>query len=202
MEVHIHRTLKEFGFMIFNEAKTLGLNIETKANTRKYEDFVNSYVKRRTGEAITQIEGTTKKKIHQVTKRLVEAAIIDGNSNPELAGDLKSEFDALTSSRASLIARTEVASASNKGSMEAVKALDIPGMLKEWVAVDDDRTRDGEHNGPDHLGMDGKTALIDEPFTVPPDATMDNPGDPSGGADQVCNCRCTLVYKLQKQGEE
>ena len=41
--------------------KALGLNIETKANTRKYESFVESFVKRRTGQAITQIEGTTKK---------------------------------------------------------------------------------------------------------------------------------------------
>ena len=202
MELHIKRTLNEFGFMIFHEAKGLGLNIETKANTRKYESFVESFVKRRTGQAITQIEGTTKKKIHQVTKRLVENAIIDGDSNPELASDLRKEFDSLTNSRSQLIARTEVAAASNNGSMEAVKALDIPGMLKEWVAVDDDRTRDGDHGGADHLAMDGKTALIDEPFTVPPDASMDCPGDSAGGADQVCNCRCTLVYKLAKNGDE
>lgn len=202
MELHIKRTLNEFGFMIFHEAKGLGLNIETKANTRKYESFVESFVKRRTGQAITQIEGTTKKKIHQVTKRLVENAIIEGDSNPELASDLRKEFDSLTNSRSQLIARTEVAAASNNGSMEAVKALDIPGMLKEWVAVDDDRTRDGDHGGADHLSMDGKTALIDEPFTVPPDASMDCPGDSAGGADQVCNCRCTLVYKLTKNGDE
>jgi len=202
MEVHIKKTLKEFGYMIFHEAKESGLSIETKANTRKYDSFVESFVKRRTGQAITQIEGTTKKKIHQVTKRLVERAIIDGDSNPELARDLKQEFDGLTSSRSQLIARTEVAAASNNGAMEAVKALDIPGMMKEWVAVDDDRTRDGDHGGADHLAMDGVTALIDENFTVPPDASMDCPGDSSGGADQVCNCRCTLVYKLQKNGDE
>lgn len=202
MKKHIGITLKEFGSIIFDEAKSAGLVMETKAKTRKFDDYVHRYIERRTGEAITQIEGTTKKKIHQVVKRLVAEAIDEGNPNPELASGLKDEFDALTSSRAQLIARTEVASASNNGSLEAVKALEIPNMVKEWVSVNDDRTRDGDHGGADHSSMDGERVPIEEKFTVPPDASMDCPGDSAGGADQVCNCRCTLVYKVGKNEAE
>lgn len=201
MKKYIGQTLREFGSMIFNEAKSDFGIIETKANTRKYEDFIKRYVETRTATAITQIEGTTKKKITSVVKRLVGETILDGNSNTELASQLQDEFAALSASRSQLIARTEVASASTKGSMEAVKALDVPNMLKEWVSVQDDRTRDGGvGDDANHLDMDGVRIPIDDKFTVPPDATMEAPGDSNGGADQVCNCRCTLVYKLAKPG--
>ena len=199
---YINQTLREFGSMIFNEAKSDLYIPEKKANTRRYEDFVRRYVEKRAGEAITQIEGTTMKKVRQVVKRLTADAIVEGESNIDVASELQKEFGGLTASRAQLIARTEVGSASTKGSMEAVRALEIPGMLKVWNSVQDDRTRDGEGEDANHLDMDGVSVPIDEKFTVPPDASMEAPGDPTAGADQVCNCRCTLTYKLAKPGAE
>jgi hypothetical protein len=42
--------------------------------------------------------------------------------------------------------------------------------------------------------MNEERAGLDEKFNVQPDATMDGPGDPSAPAEQIINCRCTLVY--------
>ncbi len=196
LQRHLKYVTQDFGEATFDNAKSIWPDIEKKA-TRQYEDWANRYIQKRTGEAIGQIEGTTRKQVSRVVKKLTERAVIDGESNAEIASDLQSEFSTLSKSRSMLIARTEVANASNTSSIQAVRSLEVPNMYKEWVSLDDDRSRDGgkDGNGPDHVHMDGVEVPLDEKFSVPPDADMDGPGDSAGGAEQVCNCRCVLVFK-------
>lgn len=193
---HLKYTVNDFGAATFDNAKSLWPGIETKS-TKQYEDWATRYIAKRTGDAIGQIEGTTRKQVSRVVKKFTERAVIDGDSNAEIAADLREEFASLSKSRSMLIARTEVASASNNASIQAVRSLEIPNMFKEWVSQDDDRSRDGgkDGNGPDHVHMDGVQVPLDEKFTVPPDADMDGPGDASAGPEQICNCRCVLVFK-------
>lgn len=92
--------------------------------------------------------------------------------------------------RAELIARTESCSTMNAGSMVLYGAEDI--QMKEWISVQDDRTRDA------HLIMDGVVVPITDKFEVPATsqtegAYMDYAGDPTAPAGQVCNCRCTIA---------
>ena len=92
--------------------------------------------------------------------------------------------------RAELIARTESCSTMNAGSMVLYGAEDI--QMKEWISVQDDRTRDA------HLLMDGVVVPITDKFEVPATtqtegAYMDYAGDPTAPAGQVCNCRCTIA---------
>ena len=61
---------------------------------------------------------------------------------------------------------------------------------KEWVSGSDDRVRDGEF---DHLEADGQQVLLNEPFIVSGEELM-FPGDPSGSAGNVINCRCAQVF--------
>jgi hypothetical protein len=91
--------------------------------------------------------------------------------------------------------------ASSSGSIEAVRTLQVPNLQKEWISADDDRTRNGFDGDANHLIMNGAKVPLDEKFTVPPDASMDGPGDSAGGAEQVCNCRCVLVYGVGKPGK-
>lgn len=91
--------------------------------------------------------------------------------------------------RAELIARTESCSTMNAGSMVLYGAEGI--QMKEWISVQDDRTRDS------HLVMDGVVVPITDKFEVPATsqsegAWMEYPGDPSAPAGEVCNCRCTV----------
>lgn len=88
-------------------------------------------------------------------------------------------------------------------SIEAVKSLQIPGMVKEWISAKDDRVRTLENtNGDaDHEAMDGVEASLDEKFSVPPDTSMDGPGDPSAPPEQIINCRCALGFKSRNNGE-
>lgn len=195
---HIRYTLEDFGGMILGEGKTLGLGLESKANL-KFDQYVNKYTETRSGEAIKSITQTSQKNIKRIVGEWTQTAIRDGDSTPELSKFIEAEFEELTPGMATRIARTEVALASNNGALEAVKSLQIPNMFKEWVSAGDERVRgvgeDDTPNDPDHYAISGTEVELHGKFTVPPDATMEGPGDTSAGADQVINCRCVLVYR-------
>jgi len=195
---HIKYAIEEFGQQTFSNAKSAFKTIETKAKKAEmqWEDWAKSYLKKRVNGAVEQIEGTTKKQIKRILTR-VEEGIIEGDTIEEMSKDISAEFSNLGISRSRLIARTETASASTNSSLEAVKTLGVPNMYKEWISSEDDRVRDGGNDGnsPDHAAMNGVEVPLEEKFTVPPDTDMDGPLDMSAGADQVCNCRCVLVFK-------
>lgn len=197
MKRHLKYSVEEFGEITFNNAKSqLGI-VETKAANRKWDDWAKRYVETRTARAISQVEGTTRSKVRETVRRLVEQALIDGDSNADIAKELEDTFASISKSRARTIAVTEVQMASNNSSLNAVRSLQIPGMEKEWVHPDwEQNPRDGgpDGNDPDHVIISGMSIPIDEKFDVPPDATMDGPGDESGGPEQVINCRCALVF--------
>jgi HK97 family phage portal protein len=196
---YITYTVEDFGGQIFQNAKSQLRMIETKKNEKTWKQWADNYIEKRTAKAITEIEGTTRKQVRRVVQDLVQRATSAEESDVDVASELRSKFDSLSPGRARTIARTEIGMASNQATIEAAKSLEIPGLKKEWVSLQDDRTRDGDGPNPglgaNHLDMNGVQVEIDEKFTVPPDVDMDGPGDESGGADQVCNCRCTLIFK-------
>ena len=61
-----------------------------------------------------------------------------------------------------------------------------PAPFKVWLATDDSRTRET------HDLADGQRTLMSEPFRVGGAALM-FPGDPRGPAQEVINCRCSLL---------
>jgi HK97 family phage portal protein len=191
---HIRYACEDFGGMILGEGKSaFGLH-DQKANT-KFQHFVDVYTEDRSGQAIKTITSTTTKQMRKIVGEWVNTAIEDGDSNSDLSKYIGSEFEELTPEQSTRIARTEVALASNNAALEAVKSLQVPNMFKEWVTANDDRVRDGAHGGADHTAMDGTEVALDEQFSVPPDSSMDGPGDDSAPADQVINCRCVLTYR-------
>lgn len=197
LDRHIKYSVDDFGQNVFRDAKRAFGNIETKSE-KQWEDWARQWTKQRSAEAARQIEGTTQKQINFIMKKVKES-LIEGSSVDEIAGDITNEFSNIGKSRATLIARTEVGMASNNSSLEAVKSLKLPNMYKEWVSSQDDRVRDGSKGGPDHESMNGQSVPLDDSFTIPPDYTMDGPGDETGGPENVCNCRCVLVFKSKNE---
>lgn len=86
-------------------------------------------------------------------------------------------------SRAKTIARTEGHRIQQTSSRDAQYAAKKKGadVLKQWDAALDGRTRDS------HARVDGEIRELDEKFSN----GLMFPGDPSGGAAEVVNCRCT-----------
>ena len=90
--------------------------------------------------------------------------------------------------RAERIARTEIISASNAGSLEGARASGLK-LKKKWITTPDDRTRDA------HKAENIGEAIVplEEKFFVGGEY-LDYPGDVNGSAKNVINCRCTQVY--------
>jgi SPP1 gp7 family putative phage head morphogenesis protein len=132
-------------------------------------------------ELLSTAENITQTTIRLIQEVLTEAAL-EGWSFDEIVKRLVSPD--MTAKRARLIARTETVNAANAGSMANLKAA---GATKKiWIAARDNRTR--EH----HREVNQTVIGIDEQFKVG-DSFMQHPGDKSGLAAEVCNCRCAVA---------
>ena len=92
-------------------------------------------------------------------------------------------------SNAVRIARTEghrIQQAANMDAQRKAKAVGA-SVVKEWSAALDGRTR------PEHRKMDGEIKDIEEKFSN----GLMFPGDPSGKASEVINCRCTSLTRAK-----
>src|SRR5690554_2561072 len=124
-------------------------------------------------------------------------ALADGVANGESIQDIaRAVQDAagVTAPRATTVARTEVIGASNKSSIEVMRASGIVAQ-KRWIATFDNRVRLS------HIEAHGQIVNLEEPFTVG-GAQLDHPGDFSGPADEVINCRCTMGYVVDEDVNE
>lgn len=91
--------------------------------------------------------------------------------------------------RAVTVARTETIGAVNAGvyrsaQLDAEARGDV-APFKQWISTADKRTR------PTHVEADKQRTLLSEPFRVG-GAQLMFPGDPTGPANEVINCRCSL----------
>ena len=104
--------------------------------------------------------------------------------------EVKQTVRNFTTFRAARIARTETHSAASFASQEYNKKISTQlgeNLYKRWVSVSDARTRDS------HARANGQVRQIDDDFQIN-GALMKYPGDPRGGAKNVVNCRCVVVY--------
>lgn len=89
--------------------------------------------------------------------------------------------------RAELIARTETMSAFNFGAVESYRQAKVDG-TKIWLAAFDDRVRDWHADVEPAIGLKSAFMVNGPSGTV----EMMYPGDPVGGGENVCNCRCVV----------
>ena len=91
--------------------------------------------------------------------------------------------------RAVRIARTEGHRIQCTSTMDAMQTAKDRGadVVKQWDSTLDARTRDS------HAQIDGEIREVDKPFSN----GLMFPGDPSGSAAEVVNCRCALLQRAR-----
>jgi len=144
--------------------------------------------------------------ITTTTKEDMRKILTKGMQEGWSINDMMRELEKLgiNAYRAELIARTETTRAANQGALLGAVSTGLQ-TVKEWISVNDDRTRRIPRDKFDHLHMDGKQVPVDEPFTVPGMSAVDfmeYPGDPNGSAGNVCNCRCTVGFEVVRDAQE
>lgn len=137
---------------------------------------------------VTQVSETTKKEIRKILSDLLREEVAQNKIAEQLYNRMSGQ---MTRQRARLIARTETTYVTNVAAEQAASEIaEENGILlvKKWVDTLDDHTRDT------HKKVGGQNPIkSEEKFTVG-NYKMDKPGDPAGGAEEVCNCRCIVAY--------
>ena len=150
-----------------------------------FEAVVNEYF---TGRQLI-LAGITERLATRISK-LIEQGRADNLTLPQITKLVSDKFLPISRSRAALIARTETHNAASYANHSYHKTVEKDlglKMLKRWIATNDGRTR------PAHSAASGQTVDMNEDFLVG-GMRMGFAGDSRGGAANVVNCRCVIVY--------
>lgn len=158
-------------FPLDQEAMVRAVQLDSKISQGLYS---------RLGEDVT----TLKKKITAQVSR----GIATGMTFPQIAKQLAGCTN-IGYNNAIRIARTEGHRIQCQSGMDACyKAKDKGAdVVKQWDSTLDAKTRDS------HAAVDGEIRELDKPFSN----GLMFPGDPSGAAAEVINCRCALLQRAR-----
>lgn len=173
------RIIARFGQEAEEQLKGISPN-ETKAepfNFDPYDVLVTEFIQEAGAQKVTNILDTTRSKI----AKTIESGIAGDFTTDDIAKNLAKNYQQMSIRRAFVIARTEVAAASNFSLYAAGKQAPFK-VRKTWVNSKDDRVRKA-HQFTSTVDMDEKFGN-----------GLEYPGDPSGAAREVIQCRCTIAY--------
>jgi hypothetical protein len=102
----------------------------------------------------------------------------------QMTRSVRGLYDDMTESKAREIAQTTGTGGWESGQLEAWDTAGIKG--KQWLYQRDDRVRSS------HVEADQQKRALNRPFEVG-GAELMHPADPSGPADEVVRCRCTML---------
>ena len=161
-----------------------------------FEEVLADYIARFGAEAVAQITDTTRVQL----QRLIEAGINEGLTNDEIVENMREAIPSIGRTRATIITRTETHSASGFANRSVAKSTGLE-LTKEWISVEDARTRDGiDGDVFNHRIMNGVTIPIDDEYQVPTKfgttESVTFPGDPKASAGNRINCRCVEGYSV------
>ena len=103
-----------------------------------------------------------------------------------MSKEITKTLDKIELWRAERIVRTEVISASNRGSLLGAETTGLK-LNKVWLTAGDNRVR----HTPGHNSLNHQPVAIDKTFAN----GMQYPGDPAGGAKETIQCRCSIYYE-------
>ena len=156
------------------------INQESMVRAVQLESKISKGLYTRLGEDVDLL----KKKITAQVSR----GISTGMSYSSVAKQL-SNYTRIGYNKAVRIARTEGHRIQTTATMDAMEVAKDRGadVVKQWDATLDGNTRDS------HRAVDGEIRELDKAFSN----GLMYPGDPSGGAAEVVNCRCALLQRAR-----
>ena len=105
-----------------------------------------------------------------------------------VAQNITRRFDQLSTWESKRIARTEIHTAHNQGIMRTYTDLGVE--YTQWIAADDDRTRDS------HIEVNGEIIPFGETYSN----GLEYPGDTNGPIEEWINCRCSHAPFIIPEG--
>ena len=152
-----------------------------------WKDRFNQVSREIAGERVTLVRGTAKETLKKVLKQLSSDPEFMAMNEREASRILRSKFSQYSDFQAKRLVRTEATNAANIATLQG--ATDMFGqdnLQKEWMTAIDGRERAA------HREADGQIVDYKEKFFVGGQFLF-SPGDPSGRANNVINCRCSTA---------
>jgi len=186
-QVYVNIGLKFAKWYSQNFDKVISKQVDVTGYDDIWAERFNRVSQQIAAERVTLVQGTAKATLVNVFKRL--------SSNPEFMtmGEreggklLRQKFSQYSKSQAERLIRTESTNAANYATLQS--ATDMFGqesLQKEWMTSVDGRERAA------HRFADGQIVGFKERFLVGGEQLF-HPGDPSGSARNVVNCRCSTA---------
>lgn len=151
-----------------------------------------AWIEKKVTKIVKEANGFTQESLSTKIVKEIERGLAEGFSRSETIREIEKRieeiYDFAVEGRAERIARTEIISASNKGSIEGMSVTGVE--KKEWLATKDDKTRES------HEEIDGQVVAIGDSFIVG-NSKMDFPGDPDALPEEIVNCRCTILPVIE-----
>ena len=161
-----------------------------------WEERMEQYAIFQAGEQIVSINEYTKKEFLKLIQNHIDEGTKKGLGINQIAANMRKtlprEWKRGSTWKARRIAQTEVLTASNTASFEAAGQTGYV-MKKIWLTAPPGIAKTERHAA--IPGLNEQKRGMDEPFDVG-GVPMMHPGDPAGRAENVINCRCTLVYEI------
>ena len=154
------------------EIAALGLGISFDLQNPEVQKWITNKVFKFADE----VDTNTQKKLRVALKKSITA----GESIPQAQVRVEKVFKEVSDEWAGVIARTEVVSSTNAGAMAAYEQASDLVVGTEWITSRDAKVRDTHQ-------IDGEIAKLGEQYSN----GLQFPGDPTAGAEEVINCRCT-----------
>jgi len=173
---------------------TMGNRLQRTRIMKKSDEIdpvIIDYVGTQTAQNVRNITETTRRAIQAE----ISLGLETGLSNPQISKNIR-KSTGFSPKRATLIARTETHQAMNYGNQKVAERLGLKKPIKEWASALDERARSW------HVNMNGVQVGIDEPFKIMTpvagggvvEKQLQYAGDANGGATNVINCRCFVLY--------
>ena len=160
--------------------------------TSLWAEIVNEKINGQLSAQLIKVTETTVKFL----KDQIAIAVNEGLSIDDTAKLIQAKWGDVSTARATRIARTEVISASNWGSLEGAKQTGLT-LNKVWISTRDSRTRRPKKGSKfDHVSSDNEESPINNGLFTVSGEKLEYPGDRSNGASagNVVNCRCAIGY--------
>ena len=148
-----------------------------------FENQLSEFIALNTGIWVADIDETTRKRLAKV----IDNSYNDGLSVEATGVALRNTVIGMGVYRANLISRTEVHRVAGFANEAVAENMNIDGTVKEWVAIQDARTRLS------HSIAAGQRVPLESDFVVGGER-LKYPGDPKGSAGNTINCRCASIY--------
>lgn len=197
--IKMAKELEHVFLFLFATMVTLGEAVENIPFSMLYQNIENKYWAVVEKYISSDGGGFTPRRLSEESRRALENSIRDyiSRQTREIVDATTDNFgdDYFTSEdRAEVISENQTNGVENNADM--FEAVDYGFTHKTWVTMNDNRVRDT------HAEVDGVVLPIEEPFQVG-DSELLFPMDISLGAsaEEVVNCRCTVEYSNEGEGE-